>query len=329
MLSNISILGTGSFLPKKVLTNDDLALMVDTSDEWIRQRAGILSRHVCESETNLHMATEAAKDALVSAEVSADEIGLIIVATSTQDYVMPSLASELQAKLGAGSQSMSCPAFDIAAACSGFVYAVEIAKQFLQNNAVQKVLIVASERMSRVLDWSDRTTCVLFGDGAGALILGKTETFKQSGLLSSVIYSDGRWRDMLSVRNALSDELFSEHFGNPYLKMEGRQVFKKAVSILSGLTDELLQKAEIEQVELDWFVPHQANYRIIEATAKKLCLPMSQVVMTLTHHGNTSAASIPLALDEAIKSGKIVRGQTILMEAFGAGIVWGGCIFRY
>ena len=320
MFAKIS--GTGSYLPKKVLHNNDIAKMVETSDEWITQRVGIRQRHIAsEEESTVMMAVNAARNAMSMAKVNASDIDLIIVATGTADYIMPSTASIVQAQINAP----WCPAFDISAACSGFVYAVDIAKQYIENGSAANALVIASERMSRTLDWSDRATCVLFGDGAGAVVLSQSNT---PGILASALFSDGTGKDILNIPGLLSKTPFACAQFDAKLYMEGHKVFKKAVSTLSDLVTTLLKKAKLNSSNIDWLVPHQANYRILEATAKKLNMPMSQVIVTLETHGNTSAASIPLALDYAVRGGLIVPGQTILTEAFGAGLVWGGFIAR-
>ena len=317
------LLGTGSYLPKKIVTNDDLSQFVETSDEWIKQRVGIHSRHFAEGEeTTLFMAERAAKKALAASDTQPDEIGLVLVATTTPDYIMPSVASTLQAKLGIP----SCPAMDINAACSGFVYMVDIAKQYIENGACKKVLLVASERLSRIMDWKDRSTCILFGDGAGATVFGQSD---QPGVVTSIIHSNGNGCDMLNIKNSIPDVLYDNSAYATYLTMEGNKVFRHAVAALSSLVTELLDDSDVQGSDIDWLVPHQANYRIISAAAKKLKMPMDRVVVTLDTHGNTSAASIPLALDYAVRKGMIVRGETILLEAFGAGLVWGGCILKY
>lgn len=314
------ITATGSYLPQKILTNQELSTFVDTSDEWIQQRVGIKQRHIAQGcESTLFMANQAAKDALSSARLDPRDIDAIIVATGTPDFLMPSTAAMLQAELG----MRSIPAFDISAACSGFVYALDIARNYIQSGSAKHVLVVASERMSRALDWSDRSTCVLFGDGAGAVVLSQSDT---AGILSSVLHTDGSKADVLNIPNALPCVLNEPTEKQAHLYMEGNKVFKLAVTALSNLVSELTEKANIDPSQIDFLVPHQANQRILEATAKKLNLPLSQVVITLPYHGNTSAASIPLALDYAMKSGKIKAGDTIIAEAFGAGLVWGGFI---
>ncbi|WP_119342796.1 beta-ketoacyl-ACP synthase III [Facilibium subflavum] len=314
------ITGTGSYLPEKILTNDELAQLVDTSDEWIMQRVGIKQRHLAgENETTTFMAHQAALKAFEAADIKPKEVDLIIVATGTADYLMPSTASILQQTL----KIPNCPAFDIGAACSGFVHAVDVAKQYIENNSAKNVLVVASERMSRTLNWRDRSTCVLFGDGAGAVILSASDT---PGIISSALYTNGEGLDILNIKTPLAKKLYDTHTQDAFLTMEGNKVFKQAVSSLSQLVTDLLKNAKLTPKDIDWLVPHQANYRILDAIAKKLNMPLSKVVITLKDHGNTSAASIPLALDYAIKNNMIKEGQTILTEAFGAGLVWGGFI---
>ena len=317
------ITGTGSYLPAKVLHNTDIAKMVDTSDEWITQRVGIKQRHIAnESETTAYMAIEAANNAMSMANLQGQDIDLIIVATGTADYIMPSTASIVQTQIGAP----CCPSFDISAACSGFVYAVDIAKQYIENSSAKNALVIASERMSRTLDWQDRSTCVLFGDGAGAVVLSQST---ELGIIASTLYCDGEGKDILNIPGLLSKTPFTQTQYHAMLHMEGNKVFKQAVSKLTDLVSDLLCKANMQNTDIDWLIPHQANYRILEATAKKLNMPMSQVILTLENHGNTSAASIPLALDHAVRNNQIKPGQTILTEAFGAGLVWGGFIAKF
>ena len=314
--------GTGRYLPPKLLTNKDLESMVDTSDEWIRQRAGIAQRHIAdEHETNVYMATEAAKIALQDAGVDAAQIDLIVVATSTPDTLMPSTASRVQYELGA-----TCGVFDISAACSGYIYMLDIVRQYFEAGRVEHMLIIGSERMSRFMDWSDRSTCVLFGDGAAATVFSASDV---EGLINTTIFCDGQHRDLLYVPNAMPQEAFSEEQGDNTLKMTGNAVFRHAVSMMGKVVDQTLEGTGYTQNNIDWLVPHQANERIITATAKKLGLPMDKVVMTLGDQGNTSAATIPLALDIAIRDGRIKRGDLLLLEAFGAGFTWGAALLRY
>ncbi|ASG67919.1 3-oxoacyl-[acyl-carrier-protein] synthase 3 [Francisella halioticida] len=318
------ILGTGSYLPEKILTNEDISKFVDTSDEWIKQRVGIEKRHCAnEKETTSYMATEAAKKALEAANLDANEIDTIIVATSTADFIMPSTASIVQQNLKITNFKIRC--FDVSAACSGFVYALDIAKQYIESSSSKNILVIGAEKMTRVLDWNDRSTCVLFGDGAGAVVLSSSQEKK---ILSSSLFTDGSCLDMLNVPNNLPSSRGQNIDIDPYLIMEGNKVFKFAVSRLSSLANELIKEAGIESNDIDWLVPHQANYRILNSTAKKINMPMSKVVTTLQDHGNTSAASIPLALDHAIKNNQIKPGDTIISEAFGAGFVWGGFIAK-
>ena len=316
------ITGTGSYLPEKSLDNHALAKIVETSDQWIMQRVGIETRHVAnEQETTAYMAHISAKKALESANIDPSDIGLIIVATATSDYIMPSVGSMLQQSLSIS----DCPAFDINAACSGFVYAIDIAKQYLENATCNHALVVASERMTRTLNWKDRATCVLFGDGAGAVVLSKSDA---PGIITSSLHTNGKGIDILNVKSPLAPKLYGKHTQDAFLHMEGNKVFKQAVSALTELGNILLDKAQLSTKDIDWLIPHQANYRILEATAKKLNLPMEKIIITLRQHGNTSAASIPLALDYAIANNIVKPGQTILSEAFGSGLVWGGFIAK-
>jgi len=322
-MMSASIAGTGYYLPKQVLTNDDLAKFVDTSDEWIRQRVGIVSRHIAnEHEANSFMATQAALQALKSANLKAEEIDLIIVATSTPDSMMPSTACEVQKGLGIA----GCPAFDVNAACSGFVYALTVANQFFLAGTIKHALIIGSERMSRVINWQDRGTCVLFGDGAGAVVLSAS---KEPGIIGSYIQADGQHKELLHISSHLPDKAFASEVIESKLAMQGNKVFRFAVTKLAEAVENILLKHEISQEEVDWLIPHQANERIIAATAKHIGMSMDKVILTLATHGNTSAASIPLALACAIEQGKIKRGQLLLLEAFGAGFVWGASLIRY
>lgn len=318
------ISGTGSYLPKTIMTNHDLAQKLETSDEWIRQRVGIISRHIASGEeTNTFMATEAAKKALTAAKVSAEQIDLIIVATSTSELIMPSMATQVQGALGI---QHHCMAFDISAACTGFVYALGIANQFFNSGAVKHAIVIGAERMSRVLNWEDRATCVLFGDGAGAVVLSASD---EPGIIATRMHSDGVNKELLFIPNNLATQPFSALVPEAHLMMEGNKVFKHAVNMLEEVVDQILVDSGFSKTDVDWLVPHQANERIITATAKKLDMPMTKVVLTLSHHGNTSAASVPLALDAAVKDGRIKRGDLLLLEAFGAGFVWGAALVRY
>jgi 3-oxoacyl-[acyl-carrier-protein] synthase-3 len=314
------IIGTGSYLPEKVVTNDDLARTVDTSDEWIRTRTGIRSRHVAaEGQLASDLALPAAQRALQSAGVHAGDIDLIIVATTTPDIIFPSTACILQSKLGVA----GCPAFDVQAVCSGFVYALTIADLFIRSGQAKHVLVVATEVYSRILDWSDRGTCVLFGDGAGAVIVAASE---KPGILATKLHADGSHKEMLCVPGGVNG---GKVWGSPFVHMDGGSVFKFAVRIFEEGANEVLESAGLTVSDLDWFIPHQANIRIMEATAKKIGLPKEKLIATVHHHGNTSAASIPLALDEAVKDGRIHPGQTLLLEAVGGGFTWGAVLLRW
>lgn len=314
------ILGTGSYLPTSVRTNADLEQMVDTSDEWITKRTGIKERHIASAdETLAFMATEAARRALEAAGVSADEIDLVLVGTSTSAHAFPSTAALVQHGLGC----RDIPAMDVAAACSGFVYVMDIANQYIRCASAKKVLIIGADIISNTCDQTDRTTIVLFGDGAGAAVLGASE---EPGIILSHLHSDGSYSELLSLPVVDPQNPAQE---NRYLYMKGNEVFKVAVNTLSRLVTETFELAGIDKSQLDWLVPHQANLRIIKATADKLGLPMERVVVTLDRQGNTSAASVALALDEGVRSGRIRRGQLILLEAFGGGFTWGSALVRF
>lgn len=332
------IAGTGSYLPTQVLSNADLEKIVDTSDEWILQRVGISSRRIASStETNVFMSTQAARKALAMANIDPAELDLIIVATSTPDHAMPSTAVEVQAALG--SRKAFC--FDMSAACGGFIYGLSVIKQFFATGEVKKALLIGAERMSRVVDWSDRSTCVLFGDGAGAAVFVVSEDSKQEGILSVKVHADGGEKDALYISNHLADqsrleiEINSSSNSNsnsnlnPHLHMDGPRVFKAAVNMLGEVALEVLQDQNIAPEDIDWLVPHQANLRIILGTAKKLDLPEEKIVLTLGQQGNTSAASVPMALDIAVRDGRIQPGNLLLLEAFGSGYVWGAALVRY
>ena len=317
------IIGTGGYLPEKVLTNAELEQMVDTTDAWIRERTGIRERHIAAPEqTTCDLAEAAARRAIEAAGIAAQQLDLIIVATTTPDQVFPSTACLLQQRLGV----QGCPAFDIQAVCTGFVYALDIADKFIRTGSARHVLVIGAETLSRIIDWTDRGTCVLFGDGAGAVVLAASD---QPGILSTHIHADGRYERLLTVPSGISRRYDQLLAGQAFIHMEGREVFKVAVNTLGGLVDETLRANDMPQSEIDWLVPHQANHRIIEATAKKMNLPMARVVVTVAEHGNTSAASIPLAFDVAVRDGRIRRGDTVLFEAFGAGFTWGAVLLRY
>lgn len=318
------IAGTGSYLPEKILTNADLEKMVETSDQWIRERTGIQQRHIAaEGQTTVDLAEQAARRAMEAAGVTADQLDLIVLGTTTPDIVFPSSACLLQARLGAN----GCPAFDVNAACSGFIFALTIADKFIRSGAVKTALVVGAETLTRMLDWSDRNTCVLFGDGAGAVVL---KADAETGILSTHLHADGGKKELLYNPVGVSAG-FREGEKNAGLRvlMAGSEVFKHAVKALDSVVDEALEANGVDRHQLDWLIPHQANLRIIEATAKRLEMPMERVVLTVHKHGNTSAASVPLALDEAVRSGKVQRGQLVLMEAFGGGFTWGSALMRY
>ena len=315
------IAGTGSYLPKKILSNTDLEKIIDTTDEWIFTRTGIRERHIAaEGEFTSDLALEAAKNAILSAGVDASAIDLIIVATTTPDKIFPSVATMLQRKLGVA----GCPAFDIQAVCSGFIYALATADNFIKAGAAKCVLVIGAETFSRITDYTDRSNCILWGDGAGAVILSASQADSDSkeGVISTHLHADGNYEKMLHVPR--------KHDGTPdTVHMEGNAVFKMAVNTLDQIVDETLTANHMQKSDIDWLVPHQANIRILQATAKKLDMSMDKVVVTVDKHGNTSAASIPLALDVAVRDGRIKRGDVILMEAFGGGFTWGSALIKY
>jgi len=317
------ILGTGSYLPEKILTNRDLEKMVETADAWIVERTGIRERHIAaDNETTCDLAEQAARKALAAAGVEASELDLIIVATTTPDLVFPSTACLLQERLG----NRGAAAFDVQAVCTGFVYALAIAEKFIRTGASTRALIVGAETLSRITDWTDRTTCVLFGDGAGAAVLSDSDT---PGIVSSHLHADGQYKDLLCVPSGISRGYDKLVRGEAYMHMAGAEVFKVAVNTLGQIVDETLAVNSLKKSDITWLVPHQANIRIITATARKLGMSMDQVVLTVDRHGNTSAASIPLAFDEAVRDGRIKRGDTVLMEAFGGGFTWGSVLLKY
>ncbi|NDP42014.1 MAG: ketoacyl-ACP synthase III [Aromatoleum sp.] len=314
------IAGTGSYLPAHILTNHDLARQIDTSDAWIRARTGIHERRIAApGEQTSDLALHAARAALGAAGLAAADVDLIVVATTTPDMVFPATACILQSKLGA----KNGPAFDVQAVCSGFVYALTLADKMVASGAVRNALVVGAEIYSRILDWNDRGTCVLFGDGSGAAVLVPSA---DPGILSSHLHADGSYRDMLSVPGSLSE---GQVIGTPFVRMDGGAVFKFAVKALADVAREALAANELSSDAIDWIVPHQANIRIIEATAKKLDVPMTRVVTTVDRHANTSAASIPLALDEAARDGRIAAGQHVMLLAVGGGFTWGSVLLRW
>ncbi len=318
------IIGTGSYLPPRRLTNTDLAAElaqhgVETSDEWIVERTGIRARHFAAPDvTSSDLALEASKKALEAAGLQPQDIDLIIVATSTPDMVFPSTACILQKKLGAN----GCPAFDVQAVCSGFVYALTVADSMIKTGIAKRALVVGSEVFSRILDFNDRTTCVLFGDGAGAVVLEASET---PGILATDLHADGSHVGILCVPGNVSG---GQVLGDPLLKMDGQAVFKLAVGVLEKAARATLEKAGLTDSDIDWLVPHQANIRIMQSTARKLKLPMEKVMVTVDQHGNTSAASIPLALDVGVREGRITAGQTVLLEGVGGGFTWGAVLLK-
>jgi 3-oxoacyl-[acyl-carrier-protein] synthase-3 len=311
------IVGTGSYLPPRVVTNEDLARKLDTSDTWIQERTGIRQRHIAdESQASSDLALEASRRALEAAGVTAADIDLIIVATSTPDYIFPSTACLLQAKLGV----KGCAAFDMQAVCSGFVYALATADSLMKNGIYKKALVVGAEVFSRILDWNDRATAVLFGDGAGAVVLAAGD---KPGVHASVLHADGSQVGILSVPGNVCG---GKIVGSPFLQMQGKEVFKLAVRVLDESAREVAAAAGINLSDVDWLIPHQANVRILEATAKRMGLPRERLVVTVDHHANTSAASVPLALDEYVRAGKIKPGHKVMLQGVGGGFTWGASL---
>lgn len=314
------ILGSGSYLPAKRVSNDDLAKLVDTSDEWITSRTGIKNRHIAaDDEKTSDLAVAAARVALKDAGIGAEQIDLIILATSTPDMQFPSTATIVQQKLGIA----GCPAFDVQAVCAGFMYALTTAHAYIKSGMATKVLVIGAETFSRIMDWRDRTTCVLFGDGAGAVVLGASD---EQGIIHSKLQADGNYLDLLKTPGQIAN---GKICGTPFLMMDGPGVYKFAVKNLAQVAEDVLVEAGMTAEQVDWLVPHQANKRILESTAKHLGLGMDKVILTVQDHGNTSAASVPLALDSGIKEGKIKRGQVLLLEGIGGGFVWGAVLIRY
>jgi 3-oxoacyl-[acyl-carrier-protein] synthase-3 len=317
------IAGTGRYLPERIVTNADLEKMVDTTDEWIRTRTGVERRHVAaEEDTTSDLAFEAAKIAMQDAGVKPEDIDLLICGTTTPDLLFPNMATLLQARLGIH----NCPAFSIEAACTGFIYALTTADKFIRAGEAKCALVIGAEIITKLIDWKDRATCVLFGDGAGAVILKPAE---EPGILSCHLGADGQYRDLLYFPIGPSKNLFNPPEGGAYIQMKGNEVFKVAVKTLGSVAEQALEANNISKDELDWLIPHQANIRIIQATAKRLDMPMEKVIQTVQDHGNTSAASVPMALDVGIRDGRIKRGQLLLLEAFGGGFTWGSVLLRY
>jgi 3-oxoacyl-[acyl-carrier-protein] synthase-3 len=322
-VSYARIIGTGGYLPENIMTNHDLEKLVDTSDQWIRERTGIEQRHIAgEGETTVDLAEKASRQAIAAAGIEPAEIDLIILATSTPDKIFPSSACILQARL----DIHGCPAFDIQAVCTGFIYALAVADKFIKSGSAHTALVVGAEVFSRILNWQDRGTCVLFGDGAGAVIL---RADSETGVLSTHIHADGKYENLLWVPHGIGDGYDEVKAGRAFVEMRGNEVFKMAVNTLGRIVDETLAANDMKQSDIDWLVPHQANIRIITATARKLGMSMDQVVVTVQKHGNTSAASVPLALDVAVRDGRIKRGELLLLEAFGGGFTWGSVLVRY
>lgn len=317
------ITGTGGYLPEKVLTNADMEKIVDTTDEWIYSRTGIRQRHIAaEGENTVDLAEQAAHRAMEAAGVTAADLDLIIVATTTPDQVFPSTACLLQGRL----DNHGATAFDVQAVCTGFVYALGVADKFIKSGTHKTALVIGAETMSRIVDWTDRTTCVLFGDGAGAVVLQADE---EPGILSTHLHADGSFEQLLNVPYGVSSGYDKMLKQEAFVQMKGNEVFKVAVNTLGRIVDETLEANGLDKGDIDWLVPHQANTRIIGATAKKLRMSMDNVVLTVDRHGNTSGASVPLALDEAVRDGRIKRGETILLEAFGGGFTWGSALIKY
>jgi 3-oxoacyl-[acyl-carrier-protein] synthase-3 len=318
------IAGTGHFAPAKVVTNADLEKIVDTSDEWIRSRSGIERRHIAEpSQTTADLAEQASRAAMEAAGVGPEDIDFIVVGTTTPDLVFPNVGCILQDRLGIH----GCPAFSLEAACSGFIYALSVADKFVSSGQSKCALVVGAETLSRITDWTDRSTCVLFGDGAGAVILQPAEN---AGIISTHLRADGRYKDLLTAKTGVSVQPAGDALRDGFnVRMAGNEIFKVAVKSLESIVEETLVANNLDRAEIDWLIPHQANIRIIQATAKRLGMSMDKVVLTIQEYGNTSAASVPMALDVAIRDGRIRRGQLLLLEAFGGGLTWGSALIRY
>jgi 3-oxoacyl-[acyl-carrier-protein] synthase-3 len=316
------IVATGKYLPQRILTNADLEKMVETTDEWIRTRTGIVHRHIAaDDEATSDLAYQASLVAMRDAGLKPADIDLVLVGTTTPDLIFPNVACLVQEKLGIA----GCPAFSLEAACSGFIYSLVVADQFIRAGQARRALVIGAETMSRIIDWKDRETCVLFGDGAGAVIL---EAAEKPGIIYSTLGADGRYRELLYASSGVSTR-HREQRDAAALRMKGNEVFKVAVKTLENLVDDVVEKNRLEKGEIDWLIPHQANIRIISATAKRLQMPMERVILTVQEHGNTSAASVPMALDTAIRDGRIKRGDLLLLEAFGGGFTWGASLVRY
>lgn len=317
-MNNSKILATSSYLPPNILKNSDLEKFVDTTDAWIKERTGIESRHIIGAdESSASMAIAAAKKLFATSEYSPEDIDMILVSTCTPAKLMPANACFVQAELGC----RQIPSFDINAACSGFLYALSLADQYIKTAVCKKILVIGSDAMTQVIDWEDRSTCVLFGDGAGAVLLGQSE---EAGVISTNLGADGSYTSLLQSKGSLLAAAVA-----PVVEMQGKEVFKKAVKTLADMVKNILDQQNLSHTDISWLVPHQANKRIIEATSKALTLPMEKVILTIATHANTSSASVPLALDTAIKSGKIKRGDLLLLEAFGAGLTWGCSLVKY
>jgi 3-oxoacyl-[acyl-carrier-protein] synthase-3 len=317
------IAGTGRYLPERILTNFDLEKMVDTTDEWIRTRSGIERRHLAaDDQATSDLCVEAAKNAMDAAGVDPQEIDFIVVGTTTPDRIFPNTGVLVQEKLGIH----GCAAFSVEAACTGFIYALSIADKYVRAGDAKCVLAIGAERLSGMVDWSDRGTCVLFGDGAGAVILKPSE---EPGIISTHLHADGKYQDLLYFPSGISYKFEQLKKGEDFIRMKGNEVFKVAVRTLGRIVEETLEKNQLNKSDIDWLIPHQANMRIIRATAKKLDMPMERVIQTVKDHGNTSAASVPMALDVAVRDGRIQRGNTLLLEAFGGGFTWGSALIKY
>ena len=315
------IQGVGSYIPQKILSNADLEKMMDTTDEWIIQRVGVRERHIIANshDNTTTMAVGAAKRAIEMAKIEREAIDMVIVGTATAEYYFPSTACLVQKHLQLRDD---IPAFDLNAACAGFVYSLSVADQYIRNGGAKHVLVIGVDSLTKVVDWKDRSTCILFGDGAGAVIL---QAHDGPGILNTILHANGNYGDLITSKSSI----WNSEISSSYLHMHGKEVFKLAVTKLGEIVDEIVKKSDLTQSDIDWLIPHQANLRIIEATAKRLGLPEERVILTIEQHGNTSAASIPLALDTAVRSGKIKRGEMLLLEAFGAGLAWGAVLLKF